>query len=124
MELLTNEGKYVVVDAETIDCPFDSYEDDLQAGYDRNGVVPFLVKRISRVEPIQYFSRASRTLSVLTGTIRPFGPLTEFKAMLSRQLAEALKRAASGDCWPGVRAIQTLVAPATEPAYGLLDSFS
>ena len=57
MDLLTNEGKYVVVHAEKIDGPFDSYEDALQAGYDKFGVVPFLVKKISRVEPIQYFSR-------------------------------------------------------------------
>jgi hypothetical protein len=54
---LTNEGKYVVVHGETIAGPFDTYEDALQAGYDKFGVVPFLVKRISRVEPIQYFSR-------------------------------------------------------------------
>jgi hypothetical protein len=57
MDLLTSEGKYVVVHGETIQGPFDTYEDALQAGYDEFGVVPFLVKRISRVEPIQYFSR-------------------------------------------------------------------
>ncbi|MGD0039843.1 MAG: hypothetical protein ABSE84_05370 [Isosphaeraceae bacterium] len=57
MDLLTNEGKYVVVHGETIQGPFDTYEDALRAGYDKFGVVPFLVKRISRVEPIQYFSR-------------------------------------------------------------------
>jgi hypothetical protein len=57
MELLANEGKYVVVLGEAIEGPFDSYEDALQAGYDKFGVVPFLVKQISRVEPIQYFSR-------------------------------------------------------------------
>ncbi len=32
-------------------------------------------------------------MSVLTGTIRPFGPRIEFKAMPSRQRVEALKRA-------------------------------
>jgi hypothetical protein len=56
-DLLANEGKYVVVLGEAIEGPFDSYEDALAAGYDKFGVVPFLVKQISRVEPIQYFSR-------------------------------------------------------------------
>ncbi len=57
MDLLTNEGMYVVVHGETLEGLFDTYEDALQAGYEKFGVVPFLVKRISRVEPIQYFSR-------------------------------------------------------------------
>ncbi len=57
MDLLANEGKYVVVHGEAIEGPFDSYEDALQAGYEKFGVVAFLVKQISRVEPIQYFSR-------------------------------------------------------------------
>ena len=57
MDLLANAGKYVVVRGEVIEGPFDSDEDALQAGYDTFGVVPFLVKQISRVEPIRYFSR-------------------------------------------------------------------
>lgn len=57
IDLLDNEGKYVVIHDETIDGPFDTYEDVLQAGYDRFGLVPFLVKQIQKVEPIHYFSR-------------------------------------------------------------------
>lgn len=57
LELLANEGKYAVVRGEEIAGAYDSYDDALQAGYDRYGLVPFLVKKISRVEPIQYFSR-------------------------------------------------------------------
>ncbi len=53
MDLLTNEGMYVVVHGETLEGLFDTYEDALQAGYEKFGVVAFLVKRISRVEPIQ-----------------------------------------------------------------------
>jgi hypothetical protein len=57
MDLLANEGKHVVVHGEEIEGPFDTYEDALQAGYTKFGVVPFLVKKITRLEPIQYFSR-------------------------------------------------------------------
>ena len=40
MDLLTNEGKYVVVHGETIQGPFDTYEYALRAGYHKFGVVP------------------------------------------------------------------------------------
>jgi hypothetical protein len=57
IDLLDNEGKFVVVRDETIDGPYDTYEEALQAGYDRFGLTPFLVKQIHKVEPIHYFSR-------------------------------------------------------------------
>lgn len=57
MELLVNEGKFVVIRGEEIAGAFDTYEEALEVGYNKYGLVPFLVKRISRVEPIQYFSR-------------------------------------------------------------------
>jgi hypothetical protein len=60
MELLANEGKFVVVRGEGIDGPYDSYEEALSAGYEKYGLEPFLVKQISRDEPIQYFSRDLR----------------------------------------------------------------
>src|SRR5262249_54077022 len=57
IDLLANEGKYVLIKQEEIDGPFETYEDALEAGYSKYGLVPFLVKRIQRVEPIYYFSR-------------------------------------------------------------------
>lgn len=60
MELLANEGKFIVVRGEVLDGPYGSYEDALSAGYEKHGLEPFLVKQISRVEPVQYFSRDLR----------------------------------------------------------------
>jgi hypothetical protein len=57
IDLLQNEGKYILIRGEDIQGPWDSYEDALTAGYDKYGLVPFLVKKILRAEPIQYFSR-------------------------------------------------------------------
>jgi hypothetical protein len=52
-----NEGKYAVIKADEFQGAFDSYEEALEAGYGRYGLVPFLVKKIERDEPILYFSR-------------------------------------------------------------------
>ncbi len=57
IDLLVNEGKFVLIFGEQIDGIFSDYEGALQAGYDKHGLEPFLVKQISRVEPIYYFSR-------------------------------------------------------------------
>lgn len=59
MDLVANEGAFVVIRGETIAGAFDTYEDTLREGYERFGVVPFLVKQIHRpeAEPIHYFSR-------------------------------------------------------------------
>lgn len=61
MELLgpddVNEGKFTVINGSDIGGPFDTYEDALQYGYDRHGLVTFLVKKIERNETILYFSR-------------------------------------------------------------------
>ncbi len=57
IELLANEGKYVVICGEEIEGAFESYDDALEAGYRKYGLTPFLVKQISRDEPIYYFSR-------------------------------------------------------------------
>ena len=59
-ELLANEGRYVVIKGEEIAGAFESYEGALQAGYDRFGLGPFLVKKIQRHEPIHYFTRDLR----------------------------------------------------------------
>ncbi|HWE38833.1 MAG TPA: hypothetical protein VG406_19950 [Isosphaeraceae bacterium] len=57
IDLVADEGKYVVIRGEEILGPFASYEDALGAGYERFGPVEFLVKPIWRVEPIRYFTR-------------------------------------------------------------------
>jgi hypothetical protein len=57
LELLANEGKYVVIKEDVILGPYDAYEQATAAGYDRFGPVPLFVKKIHREEPIHYFSR-------------------------------------------------------------------
>lgn len=57
IDLLAHEGKYVLVQGETIRGPFETYENALAAGYEEFGLEPFLVKQIHKAEPIQYFSR-------------------------------------------------------------------
>ena len=52
-----NEGKYAVIKENAFQGAFDSYEEALEAGYGRYGLVPFLVKKIEREESILYFSR-------------------------------------------------------------------
>jgi hypothetical protein len=61
LELLPqNEGRFVVIKGQEIAGAYDTYEDALQAAYDRYGLGPFLVKRVERSEPILYFSRDLR----------------------------------------------------------------
>jgi hypothetical protein len=61
MDLLQHEGKYVVIKGdEILGHPHDTLDDALGAGYDAYGLVPFLVKKISRVEEIHHFSRDLR----------------------------------------------------------------
>jgi len=55
--LLADEGKYVVIYGENIDGIFESYADALKSGYEKFGVVPFLVKKISATEQVSYFTR-------------------------------------------------------------------
>lgn len=52
-----HDGKFVLIHEKEVDSTWDSYEDALQAGYDRFGLKPFLVKQIERIEPIHFFSR-------------------------------------------------------------------
>ena len=57
IDLLAHEGRFVVVKGDEISGPFDTYEAALEDGYERFGPVPFLVKKIHKVEPVHYFSR-------------------------------------------------------------------
>ena len=52
-----NEGKFIVIKGDEIAGPFDTYESALEAGYDRHGLGPFLVKKLERNETVLYFSR-------------------------------------------------------------------
>jgi hypothetical protein len=56
-DLLVSEGKYVLIAGAEIGGVFESYEAALEGGYEKYGLEPFLVKKISRAEPIYYFSR-------------------------------------------------------------------
>jgi hypothetical protein len=57
-ELLANEGKFVLIQGETV-VPeaYATYEDALTAGYERFGLEPFFLRRIQRHEPVHYFNR-------------------------------------------------------------------
>ena len=57
LELLSSEGKFVLIRGDEIAGRYDSYEKALEAGYERYGLDPFLVKKIQRSEPLHYFSR-------------------------------------------------------------------
>jgi hypothetical protein len=56
-KLLADEGRYVLIHGGEVVGIFTAYEDALAAGYERCGLTPFLVKRISAVEPVHRFTR-------------------------------------------------------------------
>ena len=56
-ELKASEGKFVLIHGDQVVGIFESYQDALKAGYEKFGVKPFLVKRISAVESVAYFTR-------------------------------------------------------------------
>ena len=55
--LLAHEGKFVLIQGDTVVGVYDTYQDAIQSGYDKCGLNPFLVKRIQTVEQVQYFTR-------------------------------------------------------------------
>ena len=55
--LLPDEGKYVLIIGDDKIDVFTAYEDALKAGYQRAGLTPFLVKKISGNESAMYFTR-------------------------------------------------------------------
>jgi len=56
--LLPQEGKYALVIGHDLVGVFPDYETALAAGYEKAGLGrPFLVERISRIEPVVYLSR-------------------------------------------------------------------
>jgi hypothetical protein len=56
-ELLSGEGKYVVIDGEDVAGVYGTLDEALGAGHEKYGPVPFLIKKIQRGEPILHFSR-------------------------------------------------------------------
>ena len=59
-ELLTHEGKYVVIHEEDIIGTFDGLGDALRAGYERFLNEAFLVRQISKEEKVLYTPRNLR----------------------------------------------------------------
>ncbi len=57
-QLLADEGKFVAIKGQTIAGVSQTYEQVLEIGYERFGPVPFLVKRIQRVDSAPTASRA------------------------------------------------------------------
>ncbi len=55
--LLDREGKFVLIHGTDILGVWDTYADALQAGYQKCGLKPFLVKQIQGTERVQFFSR-------------------------------------------------------------------
>lgn len=59
--LLAEEGRFALVKSEEKIDIFDTYDDALKAGYERYGLEPFLVQKISRVPSVANFTRFSLT---------------------------------------------------------------
>ncbi len=55
--LLKDEGRYALIAGDAVLGVFESYNDALARGYEIAKTEPFLVKKISAVETIAYFSR-------------------------------------------------------------------
>ena len=52
--LLAKEGKWVLVHGQAVEGIFDTFDDALDAGCERFGLNPFLVKQIFAVEPMVF----------------------------------------------------------------------
>jgi len=67
-ELKTHEGKFVLIHGDDVVDVFSSYEDAIKQGYARFKLEPFLVKRISSIEQVQFISRFVDPLSLAPTT--------------------------------------------------------
>ena len=56
-QLLHEEGKFAVISGKELLGVYSTYDDALQIGYERYNLTPFLVKKISAVEQINFFTR-------------------------------------------------------------------
>lgn len=59
-ELLTDEGKYVVIHVDDVVGTFDGFDDALRVGYERFGDDAFLVRKIRETEPVLTLHRNLR----------------------------------------------------------------
>jgi hypothetical protein len=55
--LVNHEGKFALIAGAKLVGLFDTYADALAAGYTARGLKPFLVKQVSQVELVAYFTR-------------------------------------------------------------------
>ena len=56
-ELLSHEGKFVLIQDDRVVDVYDSYEDAIKEGYAKFGLSPFLVKQIEWSEQVHFVSR-------------------------------------------------------------------
>ena len=52
--LLAEDGRFVVIQGDTVIGTYTTYEDALQVGYERCGLTDFLVKKIESVETVHW----------------------------------------------------------------------
>jgi hypothetical protein len=63
-EWAEHEGKFVLIHGADVVDFYSTYEDAIKIGYSKFGLESFLVKQVSRIEPIQYVSRLTAPQSV------------------------------------------------------------
>ena len=56
--LLESDGKYAVISGDALLGVYSTYDDALKIGYEKCSLNPFLVKKITAIEPINFFSRS------------------------------------------------------------------
>jgi hypothetical protein len=59
--LLAEAGKFAVISGEELLGVYSTYDDALKIGYEKCKLIPFLVKKIQAVEPVNFFTRAIET---------------------------------------------------------------
>jgi hypothetical protein len=62
--LRDQEGRFALIAGDDLLGTFDTYSDALDEGYREKGLSPFLVKKISSVEIISYFTRDFRSCPI------------------------------------------------------------
>ena len=55
--VVESEGKYALIQGDSVAGIWDTYEDALKAGYAQFGLKPFLVKQIQGIERVHFFTR-------------------------------------------------------------------
>jgi len=56
-ELISDEGKFVLIHGENVVAIYGTYEDAIREGYSRFSLQPFLVKQIQSTEQVHFISR-------------------------------------------------------------------